>query len=347
MAVKKVLFGETPKNEQVFEYHITNKNNVEVVVINYGVTIKNIFVPDKNGNRVDVVLGYDKLEDYFANGCFLGSTVGPTANRINEAKYKIDGKEFTLPVNDGPNNLHTDMDNGFHKRVWDAAEGEDSVKFTLEAKDGDIGFAGNRRFEVTYKLTDDNSLSIHYFATSDANTLINMTNHAYFNLSGHNAGSIHDHVLKLNASHFTPVIDSAAIPTGEIASVKGTPFDFTTEKPVGKDIEADDYQLKAVSGYDHNFVIDEADGSIKEAAVLTSPKTGITMKCFTDLPGVQFYAGNFVEGTGCKDGANYKHRDGLCLETQFYPDSINQPDFPKPVFGPGKAYDTTTIYQFV
>ena len=347
MSVKKVLFGETPNKEQVFEYHITNNNNVEVVVINYGVTIKNIFVPDKNGNRVDVVLGYDKLEDYFANSCFLGSTVGPTANRINEAKYEIDGKEFTLPVNDGPNNLHTDMDNGFHKRVWDAVEGEDSVKFTLKAEDGDIGFAGNRQFEVTYKLTEDNSLSIHYFATSDANTLINMTNHAYFNLSGHNAGSIHDHILKLDASNFTPVIDSAAIPTGEIVTVKGTPFDFTTEKAVGKDIDADDYQLKSVGGYDHNFVIDDADGSIKEAAVLTSPKTGITMKCFTDLPGVQFYAGNFVEGKGCKEGADYQHRGGLCLETQFYPNSINEPGFPKPVFGPGKAYDTTTIYQFV
>ncbi len=347
MAVKKVLFGETPNKEQVFEYHISNKNNVEVVVINFGVTIKNIFVPDKDGKLVDVVLGYDDIAGYLENSCFLGSTVGPTANRICEAKYKIDGKEFSLPVNDGPNNLHTDMDNGFHKRVWDAVEGDDCVKFTLKAADGDLGFAGNRVFEVTYSLSEDNSLSIHYNATSDANTLINMTNHAYFNLGGQNSGSILNHTLKLNASHYTPVIDSAAIPTGEIADVAGTPFDFLAEKTIGKDIEADNAQLKAVGGYDHNYVVDDADGSIKEIAVLSSPKTGITMKCFTDLPGVQLYAGNFLSGENCKGGVNYKSREGVCLETQFYPNSINQEGFPKPVFGPDKVYDTTTIYQFV
>ena len=347
MAVKKVLLGETNKNEAIYEYHITNSNDAEVVVLNYGCTIKNIFVKDKAGNKVDVVLGYDDAKGYFDNGCFLGSTVGPTANRIANAKYTIEGKEFSLPVNDGPNNLHTDMSNGFHKRIWNAEEGDNFVKFTLEYKDGDLGFSGNRVFTLTFTFTDDNALSLHYHATSDADTLINMTNHAYFNLGGQDSGSILDHELKLYASNYTPVIDSAAIPTGEIATVKGTAFDFTEGKTIGQDINADEQQLKFVGGYDHNYVIDESDGTVKLFATLTSPKTGITMRCSTDLPGVQLYAGNFLSAENAKGGVTYKARDGVCLETQFYPNSINEAGFPDPVFGPGKEYDTVTVYQFV
>ncbi|SEG41720.1 aldose 1-epimerase [Butyrivibrio sp. Su6] len=345
MGVRKELVGNAPSGEQVHAYHISN-DNMEVVVLDYGCIIRNIIVPDKNGNKVDVALGYADLEGYFVNDCFLGATVGPTANRIANAKYSIEGREFNLPVNDGPNNLHTDMEKGFHKRVWKGEESDNSVKFTLESSDGDMGFSGNRVFTLNVSLSKANELSLHYHATSDAKTLINMTNHSYFNLGGHNSGSILEHTLKLNAVEYTPVIDSAAIPTGDIASVKGTPFDFTEGKTIGRDVNADDAQLKFVGGYDHNFVVDGADGTLKEFAVASSPDTGITMRCFTTLPGFQLYVGNFLKANNAKDGATYVPRNGFCLETQFYPDSINQPSFPQPVFGPEKEYDTETVYQF-
>ena len=347
MAVKREFWGEAPSGAPIYVYHLTNQSGVEVCVLNYGCTIRNIFVPDKNGEKVDVVLGYDDFKEYFGNDCFLGATVGPTANRIANAKYTIDGKEFILPINDGPNNLHTDMNNGFHKRVWDAEEGANFVKFTLKAEDGDIGFSGNRVFELTFTLTDDNALELHYHATSDAKTLINMTNHAYFNLAGQASGSCLDHVMKMYTSHYTPVIDSAAIPTGEIASVEGTPFDFRVAKTIGKDIDADNEQLKFVGGYDHNYVIDGADGSMKVFCEVTAPATGITMKCSTDLPGFQLYAGNFLNHPNGKGGVAYKARDGFCLETQFYPNSINEAGFPDCVFGPDREYDTKTVYQFI
>ena len=346
MAVTKELFGETLKGEQIVAYHLTNAKGVEAVVLNYGCTIKNVFVPTADGKKVDVVLGYDDPKAYFDNSCFLGSTVGPTANRIANAKYTIDGKEFSLPVNDGPNNLHTDFDNGFHKRIWDAEEGDNCVKFTLKSADGDLGFSGNRVFELTFTLDDDSNLELHYHATSDAKTLINMTNHVYFNLGGHNSGSIEEHTLRLNASKFTPVIDSAAIPTGELADVAGTPFDFTSEKTIGQDIKADLEQLQCVGGYDHNFCVDGEEGTLREAAFAKSPDTGITLKCSTTLPGIQLYVGNFLKSKFGKENTEYKARNGFCLETQYYPNSINQAGFPDSVFGPDRDYDSVTVYQF-
>ncbi len=347
MAVKREFLGEAPSGAPVYAYHISNGRNMEVVVLNYGCTIKNIFVPDKEGNRVDVALGYDDFKEYFDNESFIGATVGPVANRTAGAKYKIGNRDFTLPVNDGPNNLHTDMDNGFHKRVWDAEEGDNYVKFSLEAPDGDLGFSGNRVFELTYTLGDDNALSLHYHATSDAKTLINMTNHAYFNLNGHDKGCIHDHRVKFNASYYTPVIDSEAIPTGDIVNVVGTPFDFIQEKTIGQDINADDQQLKFVGGYDHNYCVDGYDGTRRIFATVSAPDTGIIMQCSTTLPGFQFYTGNFLDGKNGKDGASYGKRDGFCLETQVYPNSVNEPEFPDPVFGPDREYDTVTVYQFM
>ncbi len=346
MAVKREFLGEAQNGAPIYAYHISNANGMEAVVLNYGCTIKNIFVPTRDGERVDVVLGYDDPKAYFVNSCFLGSTVGPTANRIANAKYSIEGKEFSLPVNDGPNNLHTDFDNGFHKRVWDASEGENYVKFTLKSDDGDLGFSGNRVFTLTYTLDDDNNLELHYHATSDAKTLINMTNHVYFNLGGHNSGSILGHTLKLNCSKFTPVVDSAAIPTGELQSVAGTVFDFTKEKTIGQDINADVEQLQCVGGYDHNFCVDGDEGVLREAAFAKSPNTGITLKCSTTLPGVQLYVGNFLKSDEGKEGTQYKARDGFCLETQYYPNSINQAGFPDSVFGPDREYDSVTVYQF-
>lgn len=346
MAVKREFLGETQSGAPVYAYHLTNERGMEAVVLNYGATIKNIFVPTKEGKKVDVVLGYDDYKQYFDNSCFLGSTVGPTANRIANAKYSIDGKEFLLPVNDGPNNLHTDMNNGFHKRVWDAEEGSNYVKFTLKSEDGDLGFSGNREFSLTYTLDDDNNLELHYHATSDAKTLINMTNHVYFNLGGHASGKILNHTLKLDASKFTPVIDSAAIPTGELADVAGTVFDFTKPKTIGQDIEADVEQLQCVGGYDHNFCVDGKEGELREAAVVESPDTGIVLKCSTTLPGIQLYVGNFVKSDFGKENTKYSARDGFCLETQFYPNSVNEPGFPSPVFGPEREYDSVTVYQF-
>ena len=347
MAVKRAQFGELENKTPIYEYHISNDNGVEAVVLNFGATIRNIFVPDKDGNRVDVALGFDDYKKYFDNDCFLGATVGPTANRIAKARYEIDGKEFILPINDGPNNLHTDMNNGFHKRIWDATEGENSVTFTLKAEDGDLGFSGNRVFELTYTLSDDNALELHYHATSDAKTLINMTNHVYFNLSGHNAGSILDHTMQMNASAYTPVSSSEAIPTGEIADVTGTPFDFRKEKTIGQDVNADDEQLKFVGGYDHNYVVDGYDWkNLKNFCNVSSPKTGIKMECFTNLPGFQLYVGNFLKADGAKDGATYKARDGFCLETQVYPNSINEAGFPDCIYGPDREYDNITVYKF-
>lgn len=346
MAVRKELFGETQNGDKIYEYHISNSRGVEAVILNYGCTIKNIFVPDKNGDKKDVVLGYDDPKVYFDNDCFLGSTVGPTANRIANAKYTIDGKEFSLPVNDGPNNLHTDFDNGFHKRIWDAKEGENSVKFSLKSADGDLGFSGNRVFTLTYSLDEDNNLELHYHTTSDARTLVNMTNHVYFNLGGHAAGSILDHELKLDASKFTPVIDRAAIPTGELQDVAGTVFDFTKAKKIGQDIQADVQQLQCVGGYDHNFCVDGKEGDLREAAVAECKETGIRLTCCTTLPGIQLYVGNFLNSKFGKENTEYKPRDGFCLETQYYPNSINQAGFPDAIFGPERDYDSVTVYKF-
>lgn len=346
MAVSREQFGESQNGTPIYAYHLTNKGGVEVVVLNFGCTLRDIIVPGKDGKKYDVALGFDDYKEYFDNKSFLGATVGPSANRIANAKYSIDGKEFILPINDGPNNLHSDMNNGFHKRVWDAEEGENSVKFTLKAEDGDLGFSGNRVFELTFSLSDDNALELHYHATSDAKTLMNPTNHVYFNLSGHNSGSCHDHVMKAYSSAYTPVHDSAAIPTGEIASVEGTPFDFRNEKTFGQDIDADNEQLKFVGGYDHNFVVDGCDGTLKPFATVTSPASGITMSCLTTLPGFQLYTGNFLDQSKGKEKTAYGSRDGFCLETQFYPDSINQDNFPDCVFGPDREYDSVTVYKF-
>ncbi len=345
MTVKREFFGESSQGAPIYGYHITNTNGTELCVINYGAAIRNIFVKDKNGEKKDVVLGYEDASGYFENKSFIGVVVGPSANRVANGKYTIDGKNFVLPVNDGPNNLHSDVNNGLHKRVWDATEGEDSVTFTLNCEDGDLGFSGNRVFKVTYSLSEDDAVSIQYNATSDAKTLINPTNHCYFNLGGHDSGSIEGHIAQFNASMTTPVREGL-IPTGEIVSVEGSPLDFREAKAIGKDINVDNEQLKLGGGYDHNFCIDGADGTRRTFATVTCPETGITMQCSTTLPAFQFYAGNFLDAKGGKGGAVYGKRDGFCLETQIHPDSINHDNFPDPVFGPEREYVSVTVYKF-
>jgi aldose 1-epimerase len=346
MGVSKEKFGTTKDGREVYRYTIENGNGMQAKVTNFGAILVNLLVPGKNGKLDDVVLGFDSVEGYFDNGSFFGTVIGPNANRTGGASFEIDGKTYQLDVNDGPNNLHTDKEKGFHKQLWDAEIGDNSVTFSLESKDGELGFPGNKKVSVTYSLSEDNELKLAYHGTSDANTLINLTNHTYFNLSGHDAGKIEDHILTLRAANYTPVV-AGAIPTGEIAPVAGTPLDFTQPKAIGKDINADFEQLKLVQGYDHNFVIDGADGSLKEIAEAEDPKSGRKMKVFTTLPGVQFYAGNCIGEEKGKGGALYGPRKGFCLETQYYPDNIHHPNFPQAVFGPGKDYDSVTVYQFI
>lgn len=346
MAVTQKLFGKTKQGEEVFLYSIKNANGVVAEVSSFGAILVNLFVPDKNGKLEDIVLGYDKLEDYFENGSFFGATVGPSANRIANAKFTIDGVTYQLAVNDNQNNLHSDIEHGYHKCLFKADVLENGVTFSKTDTDGNMGFPGNKMVEVTYTLSDDNALQISYHVTSDKKTTINMTNHSYFNLAGHHAGAIYDHKLWIKASRYTPVV-AGAIPTGELAPVAGTVFDFTVPKTVGKDINADCEQLKLVKGYDHNFIIDDYDGELQLIAKVTEEESGRCMEVYTDLPGVQFYAGNCIEPTVGKQNASYGARSGLCLETQLFPNSVNEETFPDAIYGPDREYRSTTIYKFV
>ena len=345
MSVTKKNFGKNKKGQDVTLYSIENKNGMTAQVMDFGAILVNLLVPDKNGKIDDVVLGYDKIEDYYDNGNFFGATVGPSANRIADAKFVIDGVTYNIAVNDGPNNLHSDMELGYHKQMYDATVSDNSVTFSLEDTDGNMGFPGNKNVSVKYTLTDENELKIDYNVTSDKNTLINMTNHSYFNLAGHASGNILNHKLTIYASSYTPVIPGA-IPTGEIAKVAGTPFDFTTPQYVGTRIEEDNEQLKIGHGYDHNWVLDNNDGTVRKAAEVTEETSGRKMEVFTDQPGIQFYAGNCINPHTGKQGAAYTERTGLALETQVFPNSINQDNFPDCIYGPGKDYKTTTIYKF-
>lgn len=345
MAMKKEVFGRTKDGKEAYLYTLENKNGMRAQVTDYGAILVRLFVPDKNGGLSDVTLGYDRLEDYFTNGSFFGATIAPNANRIANAEFTIDGETYQLDANDGPNNLHSHFDLGVHKRVWEVEEGDGSVCFSLTLKDGEMGFPGNKHFSITYTLTDANELQLDYHASADKKTILNPTNHAYFNLAGHGGGRIEDHILWLKASHYTPVV-AGAIPTGEIASVKNNPMDFTSPKRIGDEIEADYEQLKLVSGYDHNWVLDDWNGELQLVAKVEEPVSGRSMKVFTTLPGIQFYAGNCITPTVGKEGVNYAERMGLCLETDYFPNAVNEPSFPSAVYGPEKDYTSTTIYQF-
>lgn len=347
MGITKEFFGTSKDGKEVFVFTLENTNGMKANVLNFGAILKNLYVPDDKGNVADVVLGFDDLEGYYKNYSFFGTTIGPSANRTGNAKFQINGKTYQIDVNDGPNNLHSHLELGYHKRVWDVVEIHDNgVTFSLEAPDGDMGFPGNKKIFVSYELSDDNALKLTYHATSDVDTLINMTNHTYFNLSGHQAGKTEDHIVTIHASNYTPVV-AGAITTGEIVPVEGTPMDFRNPKPIGQDIRADYEQLKLSSGYDHNYVIDGADGTLREIAEVEDPKSGRKMKTFSTLPGVQFYAGNCIGEEIGKEGVPYGPRVGMCLETQYFPDSINKPQFPSVVFGPGRDYHAITVYQFV
>ena len=331
-------------------YTLENKVGTTVKVTNYGATITSITTADRKGGMADIVLGYNDVSGYMnaVDKPYFGSIVGRYGNRIAKGKFTIDGKDYKLATNNGENHLHGGVI-GFDKVVWDAkVTGTSSIAFHYLAKDGEEGYPGNLDINVTYTLTDANELKIDYIATTDKKTPVNLTNHTYFNLKGEGDGTILDHELMINAKGFTPV-DSGLIPTGEIAPVTGTPFDFTTAKAIGRDLGEKDQQLEYGLGYDHNWVLDKGDkqGQMTLAATLYEPSTGRLMEVFTQEPGLQFYCGNFLAGNlKGKSGKTYVHRGGLCLETQHYPDSPNQPTFPNTILTPGEAYKTTTIYKF-
>jgi aldose 1-epimerase len=345
----KETFGEF-EGKKVDLYTLKNANGMVVKITNYGGIVTSIKVPDKNNKFDDVVLGFNNLKDYLGNNPFFGAIIGRYANRIGNGKFSINGVEHTLAKNNWKNTLHGGI-KGFDKVVWEAepvtGKKGQSLKLTYMSKDGEEGFPGNLNVKVTYTLTDDNSFQIDYYATTDKITIVNLTNHTYWNLAGEGSGDILSHQLRINADSFTP-IDQDSIPTGEIRSVQGTPMDFRRPEAVGARINTNYDQLRFANGYDHNWVINSGDDAKPAlAATVYEPVSGRYMEVYTTEPGIQFYSGNFLnENIIGKSGKGYGARSALCLETQHYPDSPNKPEFPTVLLKPGEQYRTTTIYKF-
>jgi len=345
--LKKESFGKLADGTPVDSYTLTNKNGVEVKITNYGATITSIKAPDKNGKFEDVVLGYDSIDGYLAKNPHLGAVAGRYANRIAKGQFTLNGKTYTLAKNNGENHLHGGP-KGFYQVLWTAtpAESKDGVTMHYLSKDGEEGYPGNLDVTVTYTLTDINELKIAYAATTDKDTILNLTNHSYFNLAGAGNGDILKHELKINAPQITPV-DKTLIPTGDVRQVAGTPFDFSKLTAIGAHINDPDEQLIIGKGYDHNFVLDVNNSIGTPAVEVYEPTTGRVMQVYTDQPGVQLYTGNFLDGTITgKGGKVYNQRYGFCLETQHYPDSPNKPNFPNVVLKPGQRFVSTTIFKF-
>lgn len=343
------LFGQTTNDQPVLLFELANKNGMRVEVMNYGATIVKIIVPDRDGKAQDVALGYDTLQDYLQDPFYFGCIVGRYGNRIANGSFKLDGVEYKLAQNDGENHLHGGI-NGFNKKLWEVIESEsviiESITLACTSPDGEEGYPGNVKLEVTYIVTEDNELKIDYRATTNKTTVINPTNHTYFNLSGSFDKSILNHELQIDAGHYTPV-DPGSIPTGKIDDVKGTPMDFQIAKKLGKDIDQNFDQLEFGSGYDHNYVFNNFNGQVKHRATLYDSDSGRVLDMLTNEPGVQLYTGNFLDGVkNGKGGITYKKQTGVCLETQHYPDSPNKDNFPSVVLKPGEEYNQTTIYKF-
>ena len=336
-------FADTLNGKAVKLFTLRNKNGMAVEISNYGATLVSIHVPDKNGNDGNVLLGYDDINGYYNGKSYFGCIVGRYANRIAKATFRLDGKEYRVPQNDGVNSLHGGI-NSIDKQVWDARIMNDAIRFTTVIKDGENGYPGNVKLTVVYSIRADNSLVIDYAATTDQTTVLNISNHAYFNLTGDPSKSILDHEIKINAEAFTPV-DSTLIPTGELKKVAGTAFDFSQFKKIGKDIDQSDQQLIYGKGYDHNFVLNlqNDNTSVVEVVEKTS---GRKMEVFTSQPGIQFYTGNFLNGSEKGRGVAYQHRTGFCLETQQFPDAPNQPNFPSTILRPGETWKSRTAYRF-
>lgn len=343
-------FEKEIDGKQTKFYTLGNANGVEMTFTNFGQRLISLYVPDKNGNFDDVVLGPSNLEGFMApGGSFFGAVVGRYGNRIGKGEFELNGTKYILAKNNGKNHLHGGV-KGFNAVVWDVDQhSENSIIFSRTSPDMEEGYPGNLQVNVSYRLTEDNELKIDYQATTDKTTIVNLTHHSFFNLAGEASGSIEDHVMMINADAFTPV-DEGLIPTGEIRNVAGTPFDFRDAKPIGQDIDADNEQIKFGKGYDHNFVLNDEpvneDGLVLVANVV-EPKSGRTMEVYTNEPGVQFYTGNFMDGsyTG-KAGKPYVFRGTFCLETQHYPDSPNKPNFPSTILEAGQIYNSSCTYKF-
>ena len=340
-AVTKKPFGKMPDGTAV-DMYVIKDGDVEAHLITYGATVVSLSTPDRNHHAADIVLGFDNIDGYLAKGNpYFGAIVGRYANRIAHAQFVLDGKTYKVPQNDGPNSLHGGT-KGFDKVVWQGKALANGVEFTYVSKDGDQGYPGTLTATVRYTLSK-NVLRIEYTATTDKDTVINLTNHAYYNLSG--ATDILKHELKLNAGRYTPV-DATLIPTGELATVEGTPFDFRKATAIGARINNSNEQLTRGKGYDHNWVLDSGGKKLAEAAELFDPTSGRVLQVWTDQPGIQFYSGNFLDGTAKGKGKVYAHRSGLCLETQHFPDSPNHPKFPSTELKPGQKYHTVTEWHF-
>ena len=336
-------FGKTGAGQETVLYTLENKNGMQIAVSDYGATLVKVIVPDARGQKRDVVLGYDDAAGYEAGDKFFGATIGRVANRIGGASFELNGKTYELARNDNGNNLHSGMD-FYSKRMWTAAEyGPDHVTFTLHSPDGDQGYPGAVDLTVTYTLTEENEVRIHYHAVPDADTLLNMTNHSYFNLAGQDSGTILDQEVWIGADAYTEA-DAQSIPTGAVLPVEGTPMDFRVRKAIGRDIEADFQALAFGGGYDHNWALNGS--GYRKVAEFSSAQSGITMEVFTDLPGMQLYCGSFLEGDKGKGGVSYGKRSGVCFETQYFPDAVHKENFEGPVVRAGEAYDTVTAYRF-
>jgi aldose 1-epimerase len=344
MSAKKESFGKTPDGKLVDLYTLTNPGGITARITNFGGILVSLQAPDRNGKIADITLGFDKLDGYLGQHPYFGAIVGRYANRIGKAQFRLDGKVYKLAANDGENHLHGG-NKGFDKVVWRlediSAEGDQAtVKLSYKSEDGEEGYPGNLACSVTYTLTRDNELKISYEAETDKPTVVNLTNHSYFNLAGQGNGDILAHELTLNADKYT-VVDKGLIPTGENRPVEGTPMDFTSPKTIGSRVDL------VEGGYDHNYVLNSGGGTLTLAARVYEPTSGRVLEVYTDQPGVQFYTGNFLDGsiTG-KGGKLYKKHYGFCLETQHFPDSPNKPDFPSVVLRPGQKYQTQTVYKF-
>ena len=341
-------FQQKLNDKEVDLYLLENKNGLKVTITNYGGRIVHLFVPDKNGEPVDVVLGYNSLEGYLnSNELYFGALIGRYGNRIANAQFALEGITYTLAANNGDHSLHGGP-MGFHNVVWEAKEeGENTIVLSYISPDGEEGFPGNLEVEMIYTLTDQNELVMEYKATTDRATPVNLTNHAFFNLNGDGSGSINEHVLQVSATGYIAV-DSTLIPTGEVASVSGTPFDFTTPTAIGARINEPHEQLKFGKGYDHTFVLDKGKTATPEkVASAKSPRSGIELQVLTTEPGMQLYGGNFLGGTDTGKNGLYEFRGAFCLETQHFPDSPNQPNFPTVILMPGETYSSQSIYKFI
>lgn len=346
--ISKEEFGTTPDEQMADLYTLTNSNGMVVNITNYGGIITKLTAPDKNGEWADVVLGFDSLDNYIKGSPFFGALVGRYGNRIAKGKFKIDGQEYSLPINNGPNSLHGGI-KGFDKVLWNVKEiNQDSIvgiELKYTSKDGEEGFPGTLDVTVVYTLLNDNSLKIQYTATTDKTTIVNLTNHSYFNLSGLK-NNILDHEVMINANSIVQV-DASLIPTGKLLAVEGTPFDFRKPTPVKNGIDlTEDEQIKNGGGYDHCWVIKRSSNDLIKIATVKDPQSGRFMEVLSTEPGVQFYTGNFLDGNLKGKGATFSKRFGLCLETEHFPDSPNQPQFPSTELKPGETYNTTTQYRF-